>query len=201
MFTGIITAVGMVRRMTHQGDVRLEITCPWPPEALEAGESIACSGVCLTVVEKGGDAGGDYWFAADASRETLDCTTLGSWQGGSRVNLERALAVGERLGGHIVSGHVDGVAVLESIVPEGASHRLEFSVPKALAKYIAAKGSVTLDGISLTVNQVSGVRFGVNIIPHSWENTTLRDLKPGDGVNLEVDVLARYIERLHLADG
>lgn len=200
MFTGIITDIGTIRSIEDRGDTRVVIETAFDLETVEIGASIACSGVCLTVVDKGqeGTAGG--WFAVDASGETLSRTALGSWIAGSRVNLERALKVGDELGGHIVTGHVDGVGRVTSIVPEGASRRIQFSGPKALAPYIAQKGSVTIDGISLTVNGVEdgpdGVMFDVNVIPHTQSCTTLGQIKVGDSINIEIDVLARYVARL-----
>lgn len=191
MFTGIIQTVGQVAAIDRRGaDARLRIAgLPLPDGAL--GESIAVSGVCLTVVEFT-TAG----FAADVSAETLACTTLGNWSVGQRVNLERALAVGERLGGHIVSGHVDGVGEVVSRQTDGRSQRFTLRAPAALARYIAAKGSITVDGVSLTVNTVSGSDFGVNIVPHTLTHTSLDALRAGSRVNLEVDLLARYLERL-----
>lgn len=191
MFTGIIQTVGRVAAIERRGaDARLSIAgLPLQDGAL--GESIAVSGVCLTAVEFTG-AG----FVADVSAETLTCTTLGTWSVGQRVNLERALAVGERLGGHIVSGHVDGVGELVSRQADGRSQRFTLRAPAALARYIAAKGSITIDGVSLTVNTVSGSEFGVNIVPHTLTHTSLDALRAGSRVNLEVDLLARYLERL-----
>ncbi len=191
MFTGIIQTIGRVAAIDRRGgDVRLRIAgLPLQDGAL--GESIAVSGVCLTAVEFTGDG-----FVTDVSAETLACTTLGDWSVGQRVNLERALAVGERLGGHIVSGHVDGVGAVVSRQADGRSQRLTLRAPAALARYIAAKGSITVDGVSLTVNAVSGAEFGVNIVPHTLTHTSLDALRAGSRVNLEVDLLARYLERL-----
>ncbi|HLU91806.1 MAG TPA: riboflavin synthase [Pedomonas sp.] len=195
MFTGIITDIGTIRSIEQRGDTRMVIETAYDLETVEIGASIACSGVCLTVVDKG-----DGWFAVDASGETLARTALGGWQAGTRINLERALKVGDELGGHIVTGHVDGVGRITSIVPEGASRRIQFLAPGALAPYIAQKGSVTIDGISLTVNGVEdsaeGVLFDVNVIPHTQSCTTLGQSKTGDPVNIEIDVLARYVARL-----
>jgi riboflavin synthase len=191
MFTGIITDLGRVRTIEDRGDSYIEIETGYDTAGIDIGASIACSGPCLTVVDKGPD-----WFGVNVSAETLACTTLGDWQAGQPVNLERSLRVGDELGGHIVSGHVDGVATLESRREEGASVRFVFTVPKALAKFIASKGAVALDGVSLTVNEVDGTRFGVNIIPHTQEMTTFGALEIGSRVNLEVDVLARYVARL-----
>lgn len=193
MFTGIITdigRVGAVQPAAQGSDTRFEIATAYHLEDVAIGASIACSGPCLTVVEKGAD-----WFAVEASAETLDCTSLGRWEIGSRVNLERALTAGDELGGHIVTGHIDGVATVVSVTPEGASMRYEFEAPEALMPYIAPKGSVALEGVSLTVNEVEGNRFGVNIIRHTQEQTTFGDLQPDDPVNLEVDLLARYVAR------
>jgi riboflavin synthase len=191
MFTGIIQAVGRVAAIERRGgDARLHIAgLPLADGAL--GESIAVSGVCLTAVAFTGDG-----FFADVSAETLACTTLGDWRVGQAVNLERALAVGDRLGGHIVSGHVDGVGEVVSRRPDGRSERFTLRAPAALARYIAAKGSITVDGVSLTVNTVDGAGFGVNIVPHTLAHTSLGALRAGSRVNLEVDLLARYLERL-----
>lgn len=195
MFTGIITDIGTIRSVEQRGDTRMVIETAFDLDTVEIGASIACSGVCLTVVDKGPD-----WFAVDASGETLSRTALGSWGVGTRINLERALKLGDELGGHIVTGHVDGVGEVASIVPEGASRRIQFLGPKALAAYIAQKGSVTIDGISLTVNGVEdtadGVLFDVNVIPHTQSCTTLGQIKVGDKINIEIDVLARYVARL-----
>ena len=193
MFTGIITDLGRIRAAADEvgGARRFEIETGFDMDAVEIGASIACAGACLTVTEKG-----KGWFAALASAETLAKTTLGSWQIDARVNLERALALGQELGGHLVSGHVDGVAHLVAADVEGGSKRLSFEVPSTLARFIAPKGSVTLDGVSLTVNEVSGAVFGVNVIPHTLEATTLGGLGVGDAVNLEIDLLARYVARL-----
>ncbi len=199
MFTGLVRAVGTVREVRATADRRIVIGCDWPSETIAIGASIACSGVCLTVVETGQDAAGP-WFAVEASGETCARTTVGGWAAGTRVNLEPSLRVGDELGGHIVAGHVDGLAKIVGIRPEGGSHRLSLEVPPPLARYVAEKGSVALDGISLTVNEVEdgpgGTRFGVNIIPHTWAVTTLADAALGRALNLEVDVLARYVERL-----
>lgn len=194
MFTGIITDVGAVRKIEKAGDVRLEIGTGYDTAGVGIGSSIACSGPCLTVVDKG-----PGWFAVNASAETLSKTTLGSWREGGRVNLERSLRVGEEMGGHIVTGHVDATAKVVERHPEGDSLRFVFEVPKALERYVASKGAVALDGVSLTVNEVEGNRFGVNIIPHTQQATSFADLQPGDEVNLEIDVLARYVARLEEA--
>jgi riboflavin synthase len=199
MFTGIVEDVGRVRLLKPGKDTRVEIETMLPAETFAIGASVACSGVCLTVIERGAlSAGG--WFAVEASPETLAKTTLGRWQVGSSINLERALKLGDELGGHLVSGHVDGLARIHSIrqVGEGAagSTVFEFEVPETLAHYVAAKGSVTLNGVSLTVNAVEGKRFSVNVIPHTLGVTTFGAAEEGDEVNLEIDLLARYVARL-----
>ena len=194
MFTGIVTALGTVRSIAPLGteDMRLVIGAPWADTAsIAIGASIACSGCCLTAVEIGPD-----WFAADASAETLALTTMGRWQPGTRINLERSLRLGDELGGHLVSGHVDGVGEAVSSVPEHGSTRWRFRVPLALARFIAVKGSVAVDGVSLTVNEVTDDTFGVNIIPHTAAVTGFGLLRPGDAVNIEIDMLARYVARL-----
>ena len=198
MFTGIIREVGRVRAMERRGDTRLEITTGRPPERIEIGASIACNGICFTVVGTGTD--GEHWFAVEASAETAARTTLGEWAEGSPVNLEPAMRVGEELGGHIVSGHVDGTGTVLSIRPEGDSHRLVIEAPHALGRYLAEKGSIAVDGISLTLNEVEdaggATRFGVNVIPHTWAVTTLGQAREGTRVNLEIDLIARYVARL-----
>lgn len=195
MFTGIITDLGRVRAVERRGDTRFVFETGYDTDGIDLGASIACSGVCLTVVDKG--AG---WFAADVSAETLSRTTLGEWGPGTAVNLERSLRLGDELGGHIVSGHVDGIAVAVDRRPEGDSIRLVFAAPDELLGCIAPKGSVALDGVSLTVNEVRDEpgdgRFGVNIIPHTAAATTLGACRPGTRVNLEIDLLARYVQRL-----
>ncbi len=191
MFTGLIQDIGRVRSVEQRGDTRIVIETAIDLAAVAIGASIACSGACMSVVDKGVD-----WFAVDVSAESLSKTSLKDWRAGMRVNLEPSLKLGDELGGHIVSGHVDGLAVLQSIVKEGDSHRLKIKVPEGLDKFIATKGSVTLDGISLTVNEVEGVVFGVNIIPHTWAHTTLSDRKAGDHLNIEIDMLARYVARI-----
>ena len=195
MFTGIITDIGRVMRLEHRGDLRARIACGYDMQGVALGASIACDGVCLTVIDKS-TPGAAGWFDVDISAETVSKTTLADWQEGHRVNLERALRVGDELGGHIVSGHVDGVAVIVSVTPEGDSTRYSFEAPPALARFIAPKGSVALNGTSLTVNEVSGARFGVNLIPHTQAVTTWGGLGEGDRVNLEIDTLARYVARL-----
>jgi len=196
MFTGIITDRGQVISREDRGDARFVIASSYDPVGIDMGASIACSGCCLTVVEKGTDGAGQNWFAVDVSEESLSKTTLRSWQVGSGINLERALRLGDELGGHLVLGHVDGVASIQAIEPEGDSLRFTFKAPQTLRKYIAPKGSIVLDGVSLTVNEVDDETFGVNIIPHTAEVTGFGAAKPGDLVNLEVDALARYVARL-----
>jgi riboflavin synthase len=191
MFTGIITDVGRVVAAEERGDLRLRIACGYDMAGVDLGASIACSGVCLTVVDKGED-----WFAVDVSRETLARTAPGLWAEGARLNLERALRLGDELGGHIVTGHVDGVGEVVAAEPSGDSVRVTIEAPAALAPYIAGKGSIAVDGASLTVNEVGGARFGLNIIPHTAAETTLGDLAPGRRVNIEIDILARYIGRM-----
>ncbi len=190
MFTGIVTDIGRVAAVERRGDTRFEIATAYDTSGIALGASIACSGACLTVVAVRPGA-----FAVEASAETLACTTLGGWREGTAVNLERALRVGDELGGHIVSGHVDGVAAAVSRCPEGDSVRFVFKAPESLAGFVAAKGSVALDGVSLTVNEVDGARFGVNIIPHTLSHTTLGELQAGGTVNMEIDMLARYLAR------
>ena len=192
MFTGIITDVGRVRTVADaNGGRRFDIATAYPLDEVAIGASIACSGCCLTAVQLGGD-----WFAVDASAETLSKTTLGRARAGSRINLERSLRLGDELGGHLVSGHVDGVAEVLSAVPENASVRCRFRLPPGLSRFVAAKGSIAIDGISLTVNEVDGDVFGVNIIPHTAAVTTFGTLQPGSLVNVEIDMLARYVARL-----
>ena len=195
MFTGIITDVGIVRKIETAGDTRFDITTGYDLQTVALGASIACNGVCLTVIETGED-----WFAVQASGETLAVTTLGALAQGDRLNLERALCLGDELGGHLVSGHVDGKAELVRVIPQGESLRMTLRAPDMLKKYIAPKGSVTLDGISLTVNEVDDRDFGINIIPHTRQMTTLSFVKPGDVLNLEIDMLARYVERMMKGD-
>ena len=195
MFTGIITALGTVRAIEPPGggrDMRLVIATPWPDTAsIALGASIACSGCCLTAVEVNADS-----FAVDASAETLARTTMGTWAVGSRINLERSLRIGDEIGGHLVSGHVDGLGETLSATPENGSVRWRFLVPKSLSRFIAEKGSVAVDGVSLTVNEVDGDMFGVNVIPHTASVTGFGALKPGGKVNIEIDMLARYVARL-----
>jgi riboflavin synthase len=194
MFTGIVSDVGEIRHIEKRGDTHISVATRFDVSKIEIGASIACAGVCLTVIDKG--SGSDRWFAVTASAETLAKTTLGAWRPSHRVNLERPLRVGDELGGHIVTGHVDGTAEIASAVAEGESVRMSFDVPPALAAYIAAKGSVALDGVSLTVNDVAVTRIGVNLIPHTLRTTTFGGAPPGRRVNLEVDLLARYVARL-----
>jgi len=199
MFTGIIREIGRVREVRIDGDRRIEIACARPVDEIEIGASIACSGACLTVVEKGA-ADGATWFAVDASAETCALTTLGAWEAGTPVNLEPAMRVGDELGGHIVAGHVDGLAEVVDVRPEGGSHRVDIRVPPDLARFVAPKGSIAVDGVSLTVNAVEdgagGTVFGINVIPHTWGVTTLGEVRPGMRVNVEIDLLARYVARL-----
>lgn len=192
MFTGIITNIGTVTKIdVTRGDKRFYIQSSYDLSAVPMGASIACSGCCLTVVEKQADV-----FAVDVSAETLSKTALGLWREGTKINLEQSLKLGDELGGHIVSGHVDGLAKLEEIREEGGSHRLTFSVPPEFAKFIAPKGSIALDGISLTVNEVDGNRFGINIIPHTWQVTTIGGRHVGDDLHFEIDTIARYVARM-----
>ena len=191
MFTGIVTHIGSVRQIIKGGDTRLEITVPFETGDLDIGASVACSGACMTVIEKGAD-----WFAVSVSGESLAKTTLGRWHRGTAVNLERALKAGDEMGGHIVSGHVDGVGALVSMAQEGDSTRMTFEAPKGLRRFIASKGSITIDGISLTVNDVGPATFDINVIPHTQAVTTLGERQVGDAVNLEIDMLARYVARL-----
>src|SRR5689334_3630013 len=196
MFTGIVTDVGTVRSVQQRGDLRLQVQTGYDLDTVDLGASIACSGVCLTVVDKGED-----WFAVDVSAETVSRTAADQWRQGAKINLERSLRVGDELGGHIVTGHIDAVAEVVGVCPEGDSVRVGLSVPRALGPMIAAKGSIALDGVSLTVNDVrdaedGSTHFAVNIIPHTAQNTTLGDLEAGRQLNVEVDVLARYIHRM-----
>lgn len=199
MFTGIITDVGEIRTVARAEDWRVEITTAYDPDTIDVGASIMCSGVCLTVVARGRDAGG-AWFSADVSEETRRCSTASGWAAGTRLNLERSLRVGDELGGHVVLGHVDGVGTVEAVTPEKGSLKYRFRPPADLAYLIAHKGSVAIDGVSLTVNDVGkdtkGDWFEVNIIPHTQSVTTLGTLMAGSSVNLEADVLARYVARL-----
>lgn len=197
MFTGIITDIGTIDHVEQRGDLHARIRCSYDMGSVALGASIACSGACLTVTSKGDD-----WFTVDISAETVSKTSAGRWEAGTRLNLERALKIGDELGGHIVTGHVDGMGTVVARESEGDSIRFTIAAPHALAPYIAAKGSITVEGVSLTVNSHSdqsdgSVHFGLNIIPHTWEMTTLGALQPGDPVNLEIDVLARYLMRMN----
>ena len=196
MFTGIITDKGRIESVEERGDLRVRISCGYDMAGVDLGASIACSGVCLTVVDKG-----PGWFAVDVSAETRSRTAPGMWAQGKPLNLERALKVGDELGGHIVTGHVDGVGEIAALDPEGDSVRIGVVADRALAAYVAAKGSIALDGVSLTVNQVEplpdgGVAFGVNIIPHTAAATNFGTLAAGDRINIEIDILARYLGRM-----
>ena len=207
MFTGIVTALGTIIEVRDAGDLHARIAAPFDVSRIAIGASISCSGVCLTVVDRGGSdgregGGGGGWFAVDISGETVAHSVPGMWAVGRRLNLEPALRVGDELGGHIVTGHVDGAGQVVGVCPIGESLRLGISAPAALAPFLAAKGSITVDGVSLTVNEVAdqpdgACHFALNIIPHTAEVTTLGGLAPGDGVNLEIDVLARYLMRLN----
>ena len=195
MFTGIVTDIGTIDRVEQRGDVRVVVSTAYDTATVDLGASIACSGVCLTVVDKG-----PGWFAVDVSGETESRTAQGQWTAGRRLNLERAMKLGDELGGHIVTGHVDGLAEVTGVTPDGDSKRIAFRVPSDLAPFLAPKGSVTVDGVSLTVNEVNdeadGSAFAVNVIPHTQAMTTLGDLSPGASVNIEIDVLARYLQRM-----
>lgn len=193
MFTGIVTDIGEVIDLEMRGDIKARIKTAYDTDTIDEGASIACDGVCLTVIEIGAD-----WFDVEISAETVSKTNVGmnKWFAGKRLNLERALKLGDELGGHIVSGHVDGVAMVINMADEGDSTRITIKAPSDLAKFIAPKGSVTLNGTSLTVNEVSGDTFGVNLIPHTKQVTTWGDVKAGDALNLEIDTLARYVARL-----
>jgi riboflavin synthase len=191
MFTGIITDVGRIAAAEQKGDLRLRIACGYDMSTVDLGASIACSGVCLTVVDKGAD-----WFEVDLSAETVGRSAPGMWEAGRRLNLERSLKLGDELGGHILTGHVDGVGEVVAVEPVGDSTRVLVAAPDDLARYIAAKGSIAVDGVSLTVNAVDGGRFDLNIIPHTTHETTFADIGPGARVNVEIDILARYIGRM-----
>ena len=191
MFTGIVTDVGRLRAVRETNrDLRFEVETSFDLSTIDMGASISHAGCCLTIVEKG-----DNWFAVEISGETISLTTLGTWKEGDPINLERAARVGDELGGHIVSGHVDGVGEVISVESEGGSHRVKIRVPRPMHRFIAPKGSITVDGVSLTVNEVDDDVFGVNLIPHTWDVTTLGRLKSGAKVNLEIDMLARYLAR------
>lgn len=198
MFTGIVTDVGRIEAVERRGDLRVVVATAYDTAAIDLGASVACSGVCLTVVDK---APGRLSF--DVSAESVSRTATDMWTEGRRLNLERALRLGDELGGHIVTGHVDAVGTVAGLAPEGGSLRVTIEAPRDLAPYVAAKGSITVDGVSLTVNSVEdtadAVRFGLNIIPHTAAVTTFADLVPGRAVNLEIDVLARYLQRMEQA--
>ena len=195
MFTGIVTAIGTVRSVEQRGDLRLVIACDYDMSEVDLGASIACSGACLTVVDKGGD-----WFAVDVSAESVARTAAGLWQEGARLNLERALRMGDELGGHLVTGHVDAVARVAQATVTGGSLRVGIDIAADLGRLVAPKGSVTLDGVSLTVNEVedspAGTRFWINLIPHTADQTTLGSITAGRELNIEIDVLARYLQRM-----
>jgi|SRR6185437_1243938 len=191
MFTGIISDIGRVRAVAPGGDTVFTIETAYETRSIAIGASIACAGVCLTATEKG-----EGWFKVQASAETLGRSTLANWRAGMRINLERALSVGDELGGHILTGHVDGIAEITARRPEGESLRFTIEVPPAFERAIAPKGAVALDGVSLTVNEVEGRRFGVNVIPHTQAHTTFGEAQEGDRLNLEIDVIARYVARL-----
>lgn len=195
MFTGIITDIGTIAAAEQRGDLRLRISCGYDMATVDLGASIACSGVCLTVVDKGDD-----WFVADLSAETVSCTAQGQWNTGARLNLERSLKLGEEMGGHIVTGHVDGIGEIIAAEPVGDSLALTISAPDDLARLIAAKGSITLNGVSLTVNTVNdtddGCSFTINLIPHTAEVTTFDGVAAGQPINIEIDILARYLARM-----
>lgn len=198
MFTGIVSDIGTIERVESEGDTRVRIATSYDPDTIDLGASIACSGVCLTVIDKG--TADTHWFDVQVSGETIARTARDQWTHGRRLNLERAMKLGDELGGHIVTGHVDGIAEVIGICPEGESHRIGFAVPAALAPFIAPKGSITIDGVSLTVNTVEDhgdvTHFSVNLIPHTQAVTTLGALAQGQMVNIEIDVLARYLQRM-----
>jgi riboflavin synthase len=200
MFTGIVTDIGTIAAAERQGDLRVRVTTTYPTDEIDLGASIACSGVCLTVVDKA-----PGWVAFDVSGETISRTADGQWTQGRTLNLERALRLGDELGGHIVTGHVDGIGTVARIAEEGGSHRVTIAAGHELAPYVAPKGSITVDGVSLTVNAVrdtaEGVEFDLNIIPHTAAVTTFGALQPGQAVNLEIDVLARYLQRMEALRG
>jgi len=200
MFTGIVTAIGTVKQSEQRGDLRVVVSAPYDPAGIAIGASISCSGACMTVVERGGEPG-DAWFAVDVSGESVARTVPAMWSAGHRLNLEQALRLGDELGGHIVTGHVDAIGTVAGIEPIGDSTRLTIQAPAELAPYIAPKGSIAVDGVSLTVNEVTDLpdgsaRFRLNIIPHTAEVTTLGALQEGDAVNLEIDTMARYLKRM-----
>lgn len=196
MFTGIVTDVGSVKSIEGEGDLRFEITTSYDTSSIDIGASICCAGACMTAIETGDD-----WFAVQVSPESLSKTTLSDWVVGTIMNLERSLRMGDEMGGHIVTGHVDGVGTVKSVTPVAESWVVAFEAPQDLAQFIAPKGSITIDGVSLTVNNVEGAVFEINIIPHTQQVTTLGKLTPGTRVNLEIDVLARYVARLKEVNG
>jgi riboflavin synthase len=205
MFTGIVSAIGTIREITNKGDLRVVVACPFDPEGIAIGASIACSGVCLTVVERGGTAG-DAWFAVDVSGETVSKTAQDQWRVDRRLNLEQALKLGDELGGHIVTGHVDSIGRITARAEVGGSLHLAVTTSADLSPFVAPKGSITVDGVSLTVNAVDDhadgtCTFHLNIIPHTAGVTTLGELRSGDAVNLEIDVLARYLQRMQSLRG
>lgn len=204
MFTGIVSDIGTIHRVERRGDTRVVIRTAYDTDTVDLGASIACSGVCLTVVDKGANEEGG-WFAVDVSGETIARTAPDQWQQGRRLNLERAMKLGDELGGHIVTGHVDGIATVKGIRAEGDSLRIGFAAPSSLAPFLAPKGSVTIDGVSLTVNEVAdtadGTDFAINLIPHTQAVTTLGALQEGQSVNVEIDVLARYLQRMEAYRG
>lgn len=194
MFTGIVSDVGEVRRVEKRGDLHITIGTRFDVSTVDVGASVACAGICLTVVSKG--SAGDRWFEVIASHETVSRTTAGAWKTGTAINLERPLRVGDELGGHIVTGHVDTTTTILETAQEGESLRMTFALPPSLAKFIAPKGSIALDGVSLTINEVDSAWLGVNLIPHTLGATTFGRTRQGDRVNVEVDLLARYVSRL-----
>jgi riboflavin synthase len=191
MFTGIVSNVGTITKAEQAGDLRLTIACSFATDSIKLGDSVACNGVCLTVIEIA-----DNGFSVELSAETISCTAKNQWQVGRKLNLERSLRMGDSLDGHLVSGHVDGIATIGNIEKSGDSHILTLNVQPEIARFIAQKGSVTLDGISLTINNMKNNDFSVNIIPHTWKHTALNERKIGDQLNLEIDMLARYVARL-----
>jgi riboflavin synthase len=199
VFTGIVSDIGVIERVEALADTRVVIRASYDISTIDLGASIACSGVCLTVIDKSA-GGGPGWFAVDVSGETISRTAQGQWSEGRRLNLERALRLGEELGGHIVTGHVDGIGEVVSVIEEGGSHRVRIQAGPEIAPFVAPKGSITLDGVSLTVNEVEDspgiVTIGVNIIPHTAAVTTFGSLAAGDPINIEIDVLARYLQRM-----
>ena len=199
MFTGIITDIGTIASVKTLADTRVVVRSGYDPATIDLGASIACSGVCLTVIDKGSDADG-RWFAVDVSGETISRTADGQWREGRRLNLERAMKLGDELGGHIVTGHVDGIGEILSVIEEGGSKRIRIAAGPEIAPFVAVKGSITLDGVSLTINEVEdaagSVTIGVNIIPHTADVTTIGTLAAGDRINIEIDVLARYLGRM-----